>query len=92
MNYRLAISFVLLIISSHITLYAQQIPASEIKIAADTITLDSAKQDELIDEIVNTKKIPKKDKVEYFGQLTRYGFKNLFQNILTIPAYHIAAR
>jgi membrane-bound lytic murein transglycosylase D len=44
----------------------------------ETIIKDSAKADALIDEIVLTKKIPKKDKVQYFSQLTRYGFKNLF--------------
>ncbi|MFC4263354.1 lytic transglycosylase domain-containing protein [Ferruginibacter yonginensis] len=38
-------------------------------------------EDNIIDEIVETRSVPKKDKVQYFSQLTRYGLKNLF------PAY-----
>ncbi len=48
------------------------------KVIADT-TLQAAKdEDEIIDEIVETRSVPKKDKVQYFSKLTRYGFKNLF--------------
>ncbi|HRN79457.1 MAG TPA: transglycosylase SLT domain-containing protein [Ferruginibacter sp.] len=32
-----------------------------------------------IDEIITEKKEPEKEKVEYISQLTRYGFKNLFE-------------
>ena len=39
----------------------------------------------IIDEIVVTKKIPQKDKVQYFSQLTRYGFKNLFSKYAYNP-------
>ncbi len=35
-------------------------------------------QDEIIDEIVETRTVPKKDKIQYFSKLTRFGFKNLF--------------
>ena len=35
-------------------------------------------QDEIIDEIVETRNVPKKDKIQYFSKLTRFGFKNLF--------------
>ncbi len=35
--------------------------------------------DELIEEIITENKPLKKEKVEYFSQLTRYGFKNLFK-------------
>jgi membrane-bound lytic murein transglycosylase D len=48
------------------------------KVFADT-TLQAEKiEDEIIDEIVETRSVPKKDKVQYFSKLTRYGFKNLF--------------
>jgi membrane-bound lytic murein transglycosylase D len=57
---------------------AQQVPAAQATIAKDSAIQDSTKEDEIIDEIVRTKKIPQKDKVQYFSQLTRYGFKNLF--------------
>src|ERR1700733_13820043 len=39
-----------------------------------------AKEDTLIDEVVKSKTIPKKDKVQYFSQVTKYGFKNLFSH------------
>lgn len=41
---------------------------------------DLAKEDRLIDEVVQSRTIPKKEKVQYFNQVTRYGFKNLFSN------------
>lgn len=45
--------------------------------------IDSAKlvikeEEEIIDEIIETKTLPQKDKIQYFSKLTRYGFKNLF--------------
>ena len=43
----------------------------------DTIKQDEKTEDELIDEVVESK-TQKKDKVQYLSQLTRYGFKNLF--------------
>jgi len=62
------------------SLQAQQVPAGEIVLPADSSisNKDTAMQSAIIDEIVRTKKIPQKDKVQYFSQLTRYGFKNLF--------------
>jgi membrane-bound lytic murein transglycosylase D len=42
--------------------------------------------DSIIDEIVVTKQVPKKDKVQYFSQLTRYGFKNLFSKYAYNPS------
>ena len=42
-------------------------------------------EDAVIDEIVVTKKLPQKDKVLYFSQLTRYGFKNLFSKYTYNP-------
>jgi membrane-bound lytic murein transglycosylase D len=50
----------------------QQIPV-DTSIEKDPLT------DEVIDEIVKTKKIPPaKDKEQYLSQVTKYGFKNLF--------------
>ncbi len=72
-----------LIISSFILVsalaYAQ--PKSPVKNNAtlnDTLRKENTLEDEIIDEIVETKRAPQKDKVQYFSQLTRYGFKNLF--------------
>jgi membrane-bound lytic murein transglycosylase D len=48
------------------------------KVMADTTLQEEKVEDEIIDEIVETRAVPKKDKVQYFSKLTRYGFKNLF--------------
>jgi membrane-bound lytic murein transglycosylase D len=50
------------------------------QIQTDTTINDTSKEDKLIDEIVHSKEPPKKEKVEYFNQVTRYGFKSLFSN------------
>jgi membrane-bound lytic murein transglycosylase D len=47
-------------------------------LADTTIKIDEAKEDEVIDEVIKTKTLPAKDKVQYFSQVTKYGFKNLF--------------
>ena len=51
----------------------------------DTIKKNEVVENAIIDEIVVSKKIPKKDKVQYFSQLTRYGFKNLFSKYAYNP-------
>lgn len=48
--------------------------------AKDTIVEDIVKEDALIDEVLQSRTIPKKEKVQYFNQVTKYGFKNLFSN------------
>ncbi|MEX0636843.1 MAG: lytic transglycosylase domain-containing protein [Ferruginibacter sp.] len=62
------------------SMQAQQVHTEGIILTADTSisSSDTAMQSAIIDEIISTKKIPQKDKVQYFSQLTRYGFKNLF--------------
>lgn len=47
---------------------------------ADTAIVDEKKVDAAIDEVISSKKLPSKEKVQYFSQVTRYGFKNLFSN------------
>ncbi|MBC7936029.1 MAG: transglycosylase SLT domain-containing protein [Rhizobacter sp.] len=65
---------------------AQQVPASQIILAADTLRPeDTVVANEVIDEIVTKKTLPKQDKVQYFSQLTRYGFKNLFSKFAYNP-------
>lgn len=46
----------------------------------DSVKVDEKKEDELIEEVIKSRELPKKEKVEYFNQVTRYGFKNLFSN------------
>jgi membrane-bound lytic murein transglycosylase D len=49
---------------------------------ADTTLPVIKEEQEIIDEIIETKTVPQKDKIQYFSKLTRYGFKNLF------PSYY----
>ena len=51
----------------------------------DTVKKNEVAENAIIDEIVVTKKIPQRDKVQYFSQLTRYGFKNLFSKYAYNP-------
>ena len=37
-------------------------------------------EDKVIEEVIESKKPVKKEKVEYLSQVTKYGFKNLFKN------------
>ena len=52
----------------------------------DTTHIDKVAEDSIIDEIVTNKVKPAKDKVEYFSQLTKYGFKNLFSKFSYNPS------
>lgn len=56
------------------------------KTETDTsITKDPA-EDSIIAEVLKTKTPPQKEKVQYFSQVTRYGFKNLFAQYNYNPA------
>jgi membrane-bound lytic murein transglycosylase D len=44
----------------------------------DSSIIDTTKVAELIEQVIKTKTPPQKDKVQYFSQVTKYGFKNLF--------------
>lgn len=44
-------------------------------------TLDKSEPgDETIEEILKSRSLPKKEKIQYLSQETKYGFKNLFKN------------
>ncbi|MEO6229323.1 MAG: lytic transglycosylase domain-containing protein [Ferruginibacter sp.] len=48
---------------------------------ADTIVEEEIeKEDSLLDEVAKSRVAPTKEKVQYFNQVTKYGFKNLFSN------------
>ena len=53
-------------------LQQQQLPLTDTTIKIEKI------EEEIIDEVIKTKAPPAKDKVQYFSQVTKYGFKNLF--------------
>ena len=68
------IGFILSIYAGFTQTIVQKLP----ELRADT-TLPAIKEEQdIIDEIIETKTAPRKDKVQYFSKLTRYGFKNLF--------------
>jgi membrane-bound lytic murein transglycosylase D len=46
----------------------------------DTIIIDTAFESASLQEINTTRTVPQKEKVQYFSQVTKYGFKNLFSN------------
>jgi membrane-bound lytic murein transglycosylase D len=51
-----------------------------------TITPVNKEEDKVIDEVIESKKPLKKEKVEYLSQVTKYGFKNLFKNYSYNPS------
>ncbi|MEP7108507.1 MAG: lytic transglycosylase domain-containing protein [Ferruginibacter sp.] len=54
--------------------------------AKDTLIEENlAKEDDLIEEVIKSRSVPKKEKVLYFNQVTKYGFKNLFSNFSYNP-------
>jgi membrane-bound lytic murein transglycosylase D len=55
--------------------YFQRLSSQETLLEEDTV-----RENQLIQQVVNSKKIPTKDNVQYFNQLNKYGFKNLFSN------------
>lgn len=52
----------------------------------DTIVESEKQEDKAIDEVLKSKSLPKQDKVQYFSQVTKYGFKDLFKNFTYNPS------
>ena len=50
------------------------------KVTEDTTVKSPDPEDQTIDEILKSRTLPKKEKVQYLSQETKYGFKNLFKN------------
>ena len=48
---------------------------------ADTSITNAAAEDSIIAEVLKTKAPPQKEKVQYFSQVTRYGFKKPVRSI-----------
>ncbi|MEP6947658.1 MAG: lytic transglycosylase domain-containing protein [Ginsengibacter sp.] len=51
-----------------------------------TIKENDKEEDKAIDEVIKSPTPPKQEKVQYFSQVTKYGFKNLFKNYSYNPA------
>lgn len=72
----IAVSFFLFSsLNAGTTMY--QINSSNTTISDTSIEI-TAKEEKLMEDIVESAKPPEKEKVQYISQLTRYGFKNLF--------------
>jgi membrane-bound lytic murein transglycosylase D len=65
--------------------FQQQVPA-------DTGVIKDPVEEEIIAEVIKTKAPPQKEKVQYFSQVTKYGFKNLFAQYNYNPALPYAAQ
>ncbi len=73
----LSIFFVIIIFQTGS--YAEKVDAS-LKNLQDTTIKINGEEDKAIEEIIKSKELPKKEKIEYLSQETKYGFKNLFKN------------
>ncbi len=60
-------------------LQQEQLPLTDTTVKVEKI------EEEIIDEVIKTKAPPAKDKVQYFSQVTKYGFKNLFSKFSYNP-------
>ena len=58
----------------------------------DTTIINDPVEDEIIKEVIKTKAPPQKEKVQYFSQVTKYGFKNLFAKYNYNPALPYSAQ
>lgn len=58
----------------------------------DTTIINDPVADEIISEVIKTKAPPQKEKVQYFSQVTKYGFKNLFAQYNYNPALPYSAQ
>jgi len=52
----------------------------------DTSIVNDPEEQEIIAEVIKTKAPPEKEKIQYFSQVTKYGFKNLFAKYNYNPA------
>lgn len=79
MNKKCSIFLFLLFFAANIFAQQKKTPARDTISAIPDTSVQAVKAEEaIIDEIVETRSVPQKDKVQYFSKLTRYGFKNLF--------------
>ena len=56
------------------------------QVSTDTSIIKDPVEEEIIAEVIKTKAPPQKEKVQYFSQVTKYGFKNLFAQYNYNPA------
>lgn len=64
----------------------EQLPVIDTNVVSDPV------EEEIIAEVIKTKAPPQKEKVQYFSQVTKYGFKNLFAQYNYNPALPYSAQ
>ena len=77
----LVLQLLLLSVKGEPMLELQQPPT-----AVDTNIVNDPEEEEIIAEVIKTKSPPQKEKIQYFSQVTKYGFKNLFARYNYNPA------
>ncbi len=77
MNKLFSIFFLMIFFGGAPMLVSAQPPAAAADSAQNPDSLDKEETD-IIEEIIKNRVPPRKDKVQYFSQVTKYGFKNLF--------------
>ncbi|MEP6615579.1 MAG: lytic transglycosylase domain-containing protein [Ginsengibacter sp.] len=60
---------------------ARQLNELPQNIIQDTTKVSPQDEDKAIEEVIKSRTAPGQEKVQYFSQVTRYGFKNLFRNL-----------
>lgn len=72
-----AISFFFVVLFSANVLHSAGHPLEQLP-ASDTAIKEDPRENEIIEEVITSKAPLQKEKIQYFSQVTRYGFKNLF--------------
>ena len=72
------LSIILLLMFLHTAQAGKIMEIQQPPIAADTTIINETEEEELIEDILKKRTPPPKEKVQYFSQVTKYGFKNLF--------------
>lgn len=71
--YILVLQLLVLTVKAGGLMQLQQVPT-----VVDTSIIKDPVEEAIIAEVIKTKAPPQKEKVQYFSQVTKYGFKNLF--------------
>jgi membrane-bound lytic murein transglycosylase D len=71
-------SIIFLLLLLHTAQAGSVIAMQEPQATKDTTIINEAKEDEAIEDVLKKRTPPPKEKVIYFSQVTKYGFKNLF--------------
>ena len=80
---KLLITLFTVIFTTHSSFASQSLIISNLQ---DTVTEVTDSITETIDEVLRSKTLPNSDKVQHVNQVTKYGFKSLFNNLSYNPS------